>query len=499
MNNMKNTFTILLLFSVSSIFRAQYSCGTAVAISSGFSTSSNIITPGNNGIQDWVSSANVSCGTATTSLGGFVNSDVYLFKYTTGSTAGETLYFTISYDEATYGPHSIGVWDNCSGAVLSGCRTSVYKFNDIVGVCAQNLAANTTYYIGVSKEWASLDGENLNFKVVDFTVELSNTQPNDDCNLAPTLGVSNSFTGSTRCNYSPSAGSPSVCGMSIENDSWVKFIASSTTVVVNYSVTGCTNNYGVQMSVFSGNCSSLTLVSGTCLNYAANNSSGTYTLNGLTVGQTYYLRADGYAGDLCSYTYNAISGVTTPTGLPVTVEHFTASCSGDRVLLNWVTSSEHNSSYFVVEKSRDGYSWHEVASLPGALNSNSENNYYTEDEYLAEWDIAYYRLIQVDTDGNRIFFEPVSVRCEKIEAVWSIHPNPGNEDLWLYITSKESDEEVVVQLYSESGKKYEERKITLSYGSNMLDLSELNLVRGLYIIQLKSDKRETSIKKYIRI
>jgi len=484
-----------LVFSVLRI-EAQYSCGTAVAISSGFTTT--IATPGNNGIQDWVTSANVSCGTATTAQGGFVNSDVYLFKYTTGAAAGETFYFTISYDEATYGPHSIGVWDNCSGTVLSGCKTSVYKFNDIVGVCAQNLAANTTYYIGVSKEWASLDGENLNFQVVDFTVELSNTQPNDDCSLAPTIGVSSSFTGSTRCNYTPSAGSPSVCGMSIENDSWVKFIPSSTTVVVNYAVSGCTNNFGVQFSVFRGSCSSLTLVSGTCLNYAANNSSGTYTLSGLTVGQTYYLRADGYAGDLCSYTYNGISGLTTPTSLPITLDHFTATCAGERVLLHWRTSSEYNSSLFIVEKSRDGYNWYEVSNIPGAINSSTETNYYTEDESAASG-LFYYRLSQVDTDGNRHLFEPISVSCETEETNWTIQPNPGNQDLKLHITSNESDEEAIVQVYSESGQRYLERSAQLSYGENILDLSELNLARGLYIIQLKSDKREPSIKKYVRI
>ena len=495
---MKNTLTILLLLSVSSILRAQYSCGTAVAISSGFNTSSNIITPGNNGIQDWVSSANVSCGTATTSQGGFVNSDVYLFKYTTGSAAGETFYFTISYDEATYGPHSVGVWDNCSGTVLSGCKTSVYKFNDIAGVCAQNLAANTTYYIGVSKEWASLDGENLNFKVVDFTVELSNTQPNDDCNLAPTIGVSSSFTGSTRCNYSASAGSPSVCGMSIENDSWVKFIPSSTTVIVNYSVSGCTNNYGVQLSVFSGACSSLTLVSGTCLNYAANNSSGMYTLNGLTIGQTYYLRADGYAGDLCSYTYNGISGLTTPTSLPIMLERFTATCSGERVLLNWVTSSEHNSQSFSVEKSRDGYLWTEVTSVPAANNSSTETSYFSEDE-AQNGQLIYYRLMQMDTDGNKHLFEPVTVNCVSELNTWNIQPNPGIESFKLSVSTTLLTEEVVVDIYTESGLLIDHSTVLINEGMNEISYSGINLSKGIYFIQLSGDHREKSIRKYVRI
>jgi hypothetical protein len=495
---MKYSFTFLIVVSIVTTLRAQFSCGTAVAISSGFSTSTNIITPGNNGVQDWVTSVNVSCGSASTSQGGFVNSDVYLFKYTTGSVVGETFYFTISYDEATYGPHSIGVWDNCSGTVLSGCKTSVYKFNDIVGVCAQNLAANTTYYIGVSKEWASLDGENLNFKVVDFTVELSNTQPNDDCTIAPIIGVSNSFTGSTRCNYTASVGSPSVCGMSIENDSWVKFIPSSSTVIVNYSVSGCTNNYGVQLSVFSGNCSSLSLVPGTCLNYAANNSSGTYTLTGLTVGQTYYLRADGYAGDLCSYTYNAISGVTTPTGLPITLKYFTANCAGDKVLLHWATASEQNSQFFVVEKSRDGLHWNELGELSAAFYSTTEMNYSMDDDAI-EGELVYYRLKQIDSDGNSKWFEPVSVQCAIDLEYWSIHPNPGNESLMLRISSLQTSEEVIIRVLTESGKILYDTKVILGNGENSFDLSSLSLTKGVYFIQLGGEKRTTDVKKYVRI
>ena len=92
---MRYIFLVLSLSLIAHASFCQFSCGSAVSIASGYSTASNITTPGTNGIQDWVTSANVACGTATTSSGGFVNSDVYLLKYTTGASAGETFYFTI--------------------------------------------------------------------------------------------------------------------------------------------------------------------------------------------------------------------------------------------------------------------------------------------------------------------------------------------------------------------------------------------------------------------
>lgn len=493
---MRYIFLVLSLSLIAHASFCQYSCGSAVSIASGYSTASNITTPGTNGIQDWVTSANVACGTATTSSGGFVNSDVYLFKYTTGASAGETFYFTISYNEAVDGPHSIGVWDNCSGTVLSGCKTSTYKFENVVGVCAQNLAANTTYYIGVSKEWASLDGEYLKFKVLDFTVELSNTQPNDNCSSAPTIGLSNSFTGSTRCNYTASVGSPSVCGMSIENDSWVKFIPSATSVVINYTVSGCTYNSGVQLSVFRGNCSSLTLVTGTCLNYAVNNSTGTYTLSGLTIGQTYYLRADGYAGDLCSYTYNAISGVSTPSGLPVEMKSFSANCNDGLTRLNWQTASEHNSQYFGIERSDDGYAWYEIGTVSAAGNSNSVVDYSFEDEERI-WNKAYYRLKQVDQDGVAKIYGPVTSNCASSKEAWKLQPNPANGEWAIQLQSIDKNQTAVVSIFNETGSKIHEEQFDLLTGGTLMHVSIPQLSSGVYFVQLAIGSEESSIQKLI--
>ena len=493
---MRSIVLIISLMVITHSSFGQYSCGSAVPIASGYSTVSNITTPGTNGIQDWVTSADVACGTASTSFGGFVNSDVHLFKYTTGSAAGETFYFTISYNEAVDGPHSIGVWDNCSGTVLSGCKTSTYKFNDAVGVCAQNLAANTTYYIGVSKEWASLDGEYLKFKVLDFTVELSNTQPNDNCSSAPAIGLSNSFTGSTRCNYTASVGSPSVCGMSIENDSWVKFIPSATTVTINYTVSGCTNNSGVQLSVFKGNCSALTLVSGTCLNYAANNSTGTYTLTGLTIGQTYYLRADGYAGDLCSYTYNAISGVSTPTSLPVDMKSFSANCLDGLTRLNWQTASEHNTQYFGIERSEDGYLWDKVGTVSAAGNSNTEVDYNFEDEERIS-NQAYYRLKQVDQNGVEKQYGPVRSNCIRNKSNWRLQPNPAIGEWAIQLESFEKNQKAIVSIVNETGAKIHEEQFELLAGSNQINVSATHLRSGIYFVHLVFGSEVSSVQKLV--
>jgi hypothetical protein len=103
------------------------------------------------------------------------------------------------------------------------------------------------------------------------------------------------------------------CDVRLDNNSWIEFTAATTTVVLQVTVTSCfVGNYpsgGIQMQIFSGtNCCGFTPVS----DFREGSGTFTITANGLTVGQNYYLLVDGYAGDICNYTINALSGVAFP-------------------------------------------------------------------------------------------------------------------------------------------------------------------------------------------
>tara|TARA_B100000809_G_scaffold172593_1_gene169864 strand:+ start:614 stop:2215 length:1602 start_codon:yes stop_codon:yes gene_type:complete len=132
--------------------------------------------------------------------------------------------------------------------------------------------------------------------------------PSDECATAPLIDLSQQFAGSTNCAYTVSAGSPGGCG-SMDNDSWISFIAADTDVEIDYTIGDCQNDDGIQLSVFSGACSSLSLLPGSCVNPTGELLTGTWNFSGLTVGNTYYIRIDGYAGDLCDYSFTPISGV----------------------------------------------------------------------------------------------------------------------------------------------------------------------------------------------
>lgn len=136
------------------------------------------------------------------------------------------------------------------------------------------------------------------------------TVPTDECIDAPLIDLSQPFSGSTNCTYTVSTGSPSACGFSIDNDSWISFIASSDTVSLDYTIGDCSNDDGIQLNVFSGTCGSLSLLAGSCApNPTGENLTNNWTFTGMTIGASYYIRIDGYAGDLCDYSFTPQSGV----------------------------------------------------------------------------------------------------------------------------------------------------------------------------------------------
>ncbi len=99
----------------------------------------------------------------------------------------------------------------------------------------------------------------------------------------------------------------------INNNSWIKFTAASTTATLTVNIYDCwVGNYpsgGLQMQVFEGtNCSNFVPVS----NFEESSTGFVITANNLTVGNDYYLMIDGYAGDICNYTITAESGVQFP-------------------------------------------------------------------------------------------------------------------------------------------------------------------------------------------
>ncbi len=105
---------------------------------------------------------------------------------------------------------------------------------------------------------------------------------------------------------------------SLQNNSFIKFIAASTTASFSVWIpTTIRPNYldgGLQMLFFSGNCNGPVTTYGCYEHIYPYSGTGqplisVITASGLTPGNTYYLMIDGYNGDNCTFTIAANTGV----------------------------------------------------------------------------------------------------------------------------------------------------------------------------------------------
>ena len=108
--------------------------------------------------------------------------------------------------------------------------------------------------------------------------------------------------------------------------------------------------------------------------------------------------------------------------LPISLLNFSGSKQQQSVVLNWQTANEINNDYFSLERSA-GSTFNEIAKV----DASSKNSYsYIDNQPLNGKN--YYRLKQVDKDGNFTYSQIVSVDFNEANK-YVIFPNPVINDI----------------------------------------------------------------------
>lgn len=145
-----------------------------------------------------------------------------------------------------------------------------------------------------------------------------------------------------------------------------------------------------------------------------------------TVGSSYVALRTG----ITSFSPFSISSQTRGT-LPVVLTSFTAQRTGAGVRCNWATASEVNSHSFNVERSSDGLVFRSLGSVAAAGTSTLSHSYsFLDAQPLAT--TSYYRLHQLDSDGQQAYSPVVAVAGTGLADLSTAAPNPttGLLDVW---------------------------------------------------------------------
>ena len=190
--------------------------------------------------------------------------------------------------------------------------------------------------------------------------------------------------------------------------------------------------------------------------------------------------------------------VQTEMRLPIKLLYFTAEPKGEQVICEWETASETNNDYFVVERSTDGEEFIIIGREDGyGAGISTEIKYYNliDDEFCEN--IVYYRLRQVDIDGNFTYSDVVAVNCGDHQSMLTLHPNPAQLSVTLTFIEP-MDGEVIIKFIDFTGREVYSISTSAVKGYNQLPISIDKLNDGVYYIDVHSVKFNSNGSRQIR-
>ncbi|WP_276497385.1 T9SS type A sorting domain-containing protein [Pontibacter litorisediminis] len=180
--------------------------------------------------------------------------------------------------------------------------------------------------------------------------------------------------------------------------------------------------------------------------------------------------------------------------LPVELVYFRAAVQQRQVVLRWLTASEEDNLEFVVERSSDGKQFSPIGTVAGA-GTTAQQQQYTFTDPTPLGSVSYYRLKQVDNDGDFAYSKVVAVRLSSEASAQrlKVWPNPFVQEINIEVFADEAGEASII-LTALQGQRVYQENIQLAPGFNRLSLPLTSLPKGMYILQLQNNALSESTK-----
>lgn len=176
--------------------------------------------------------------------------------------------------------------------------------------------------------------------------------------------------------------------------------------------------------------------------------------------------------------------VSVANPLPVDLIYFKAMYLKNQncIHLEWATSSEENHDHFVLEKSLDGASFVDLISIFNDEIQTGEQTVYNHADHSTLLPQNYYRLRQIDLDGNITFSDIISVEIPNLVSNRPlVYPNPIRDH--FKIVPGDNQESMRLRLFDRQGQLIREKTLEHSINPIIIDLSDLP--SGIYHLRLR--------------
>ncbi len=307
---------------------------------------------------------------------------------------------------------------------------------------------------------------------------------NDDCHNATPISIGQNIINASNKNATASIEhqapktAPASCIQTLENDLWYTFTTENhefyEVIIISQA---CNTPAGLQaMLIQSDDCNNTHYLYRACSNKQTLDTLKLFTRNSDT-GQKYLIYVDGYDGTVCDfdiwlrgrevirsldyrhlqYDYDLPkSGYSDPNGLETEFKNNVA-------YFSWTGSVEDRVAYYVIERVPDlaemieGSEYLQVVGIIDPMNyaGTGEVKYEFEDLISGfEQGKKYrYRIVSVDSDGNRKASEEIIIKANLIEGffVSVVKPTQANKVFTITYINKEKRQNFYLSVCNEEG------------------------------------------------
>jgi len=202
------------------------------------------------------------------------------------------------------------------------------------------------------------------------------------------------------------------------------------------------------------------------------------------------------AGTTATPTFN-LAATEGNNPLPIELLNFKATQKGEWVALEWKTATETNNERFEVQRSQDGEYFEVIAELQGAGTTNRSQRYEAWDHQPVEG-TSYYRIRQVDFDGQSTHSWMVAVEYLRPSEVLGIYPNPASSGSELTLDLRlHQPEDLQLLVADASGRIVQRYQQTLNKGLQQHRVTLQGLSSGLYFIRVALGNTSVSMHRLV--
>ena len=179
--------------------------------------------------------------------------------------------------------------------------------------------------------------------------------------------------------------------------------------------------------------------------------------------------------------------------LPVKFVSFYALKNAEGAKLNWTVENDFNNQYFEVQRSNDGRTYAAVGKVNAAANGQSVNSYELTDSKNANAATTYYRIKQVDKNGETTYSVIRSINVDKNAASISLYPNPARSNTKLVFDAPVAGK-ASISIRDAAGKQMQLQTMQIVKGLNQHTLNVQTLAAGEYTVTLIGTNLNQTVK-----